>query len=177
MGLDTVELVLAFEESFGLAIPNEDAEQLITPGDVIRYVERRLTPGSGACLEQRAFYRLRQASMTVLGQPRDVLRPASRWRDLLPSDGRRRAWRDLGGEVALSTWPSMLPWGLNPAGHATMGDTARCLATFSAAALQPPGGGWSRAQIESVVTRIVREQLGIGEFSWDDRFVQDLGAD
>ena len=37
--LDTVELVMAFEEEFGLEIPDEDAEQLQTVGDAIKYIE------------------------------------------------------------------------------------------------------------------------------------------
>ena len=39
--LDTVELVMAFEEEFGSEIPDEDAEKLQTVGDVIKYVEER----------------------------------------------------------------------------------------------------------------------------------------
>ena len=37
--LDTVELVMAFEEEFGAEIPDEDAEKLQTVGDVIKYIE------------------------------------------------------------------------------------------------------------------------------------------
>ena len=37
--LDTVELVMAFEEEFGSEIPDEEAEKLQTVGDVIKYVE------------------------------------------------------------------------------------------------------------------------------------------
>lgn len=37
--LDTVELVMAFEEEFGNEIPDEEAEKLQTVGDVIKYVE------------------------------------------------------------------------------------------------------------------------------------------
>lgn len=37
--LDTVELVMAFEEEFGIEIPDEEAEQLQTVGDAIRYLE------------------------------------------------------------------------------------------------------------------------------------------
>ena len=39
--LDTVELVMAFEEEFGAEIPDEDAEQLQTVGDVVKYIEDR----------------------------------------------------------------------------------------------------------------------------------------
>ena len=37
--LDTVELVMAFEEEFGIDIPDEDAEQLRTVGDAIKYMK------------------------------------------------------------------------------------------------------------------------------------------
>lgn len=37
--LDTVELVMALEEEFGSEIPDEEAEKLISVGDVIRYIE------------------------------------------------------------------------------------------------------------------------------------------
>jgi acyl carrier protein len=37
--LDTVELVMAFEEEFGMEIPDEHAEQLQTVGDAIKYIE------------------------------------------------------------------------------------------------------------------------------------------
>lgn len=38
--LDTVELVMAFEEEFGLDIPDEDAEQMRTVGDAISYLSK-----------------------------------------------------------------------------------------------------------------------------------------
>jgi acyl carrier protein len=39
--LDTVELVMAFEEEFGVEVPDEDAEKLQTVGDVVKYIEDR----------------------------------------------------------------------------------------------------------------------------------------
>jgi acyl carrier protein len=37
--LDTVELVMAFEEEFSVEVPDEDAEKLQSVGDVIKYIE------------------------------------------------------------------------------------------------------------------------------------------
>ena len=37
--LDTVELVMALEEEFGLEIPDEDAEKIVTVGDAVKYIE------------------------------------------------------------------------------------------------------------------------------------------
>jgi len=36
--LDTVELVMAFEEEFGIEVPDEEAEKLLSVGNVITYV-------------------------------------------------------------------------------------------------------------------------------------------
>ncbi|MDD4933307.1 MAG: acyl carrier protein [Methylacidiphilaceae bacterium] len=40
--LDTVELVMAFEEEFNVEVPDEEAEKLQTVGDVIRYIEEHV---------------------------------------------------------------------------------------------------------------------------------------
>ncbi|GAB1536155.1 acyl carrier protein [Geovibrio sp. ADMFC3] len=37
--LDTVELIMAFEEEFDLEIPDEEAEKIKTVGDAISYIE------------------------------------------------------------------------------------------------------------------------------------------
>jgi acyl carrier protein len=40
--LDTVELVMAFEEEFDLEIPDEDAEKMRTVGEAIAYLDQHL---------------------------------------------------------------------------------------------------------------------------------------
>ncbi|MFH0702604.1 MAG: acyl carrier protein [bacterium] len=37
--LDTVELVMAFEEEFGIEIPDEEAEKIATVKDAVTYIE------------------------------------------------------------------------------------------------------------------------------------------
>ncbi len=37
--LDTVELVMALEEEFGLEIPDEEAEKIVSVGDAVKYIE------------------------------------------------------------------------------------------------------------------------------------------
>jgi acyl carrier protein len=39
--LDTVELVMAFEEEFGIEIPDEDAEKITTVKDAIAYINNK----------------------------------------------------------------------------------------------------------------------------------------
>ncbi|MBD3385077.1 acyl carrier protein [candidate division KSB1 bacterium] len=40
--LDTVELIMAFEEEFGLEIPDEEAEKLTTVGDALKYLDEKI---------------------------------------------------------------------------------------------------------------------------------------
>lgn len=37
--LDTVELVMAFEEEFGIEVPDDEAEKLLSVGNVVSYIE------------------------------------------------------------------------------------------------------------------------------------------
>jgi acyl carrier protein len=39
--LDTVELVMAFEEKFGLEIPDDDAEKIVSVQDAIKYIKEK----------------------------------------------------------------------------------------------------------------------------------------
>lgn len=40
--LDTVELVMEFEERFGIEIPDEAAEKIQTVGGAIEYIEKKM---------------------------------------------------------------------------------------------------------------------------------------
>jgi acyl carrier protein len=40
--LDIVELIMAFEDEYGIEIPDEDAEKIETVGDAIRYIEEHI---------------------------------------------------------------------------------------------------------------------------------------
>lgn len=42
--LDTVELVMAFEEAFGIEIPDEDAEKIQKVKDAVSYIEAHARP-------------------------------------------------------------------------------------------------------------------------------------
>ena len=40
--LDTVELIMEFENAFGIKFPEEDAEKIATVGDAVAYIENLL---------------------------------------------------------------------------------------------------------------------------------------
>lgn len=39
--LDTVELIMEFEKEFDISIPDEDAENIATVGDAIKYIQEK----------------------------------------------------------------------------------------------------------------------------------------
>ncbi|RMI19927.1 MAG: acyl carrier protein [Calditrichaeota bacterium] len=45
--LDTVELVMAFEEEFGVEIPDEDAQQITTVKAAVEYLKQKLAESEG----------------------------------------------------------------------------------------------------------------------------------
>jgi acyl carrier protein len=178
MGLDGVEFIMAVEEAFQIAIPDEDGERMMTPGDVVTYVLGRVGSEQAlGCMEQRAFYRLRRASIRVFRQPREAIRPTTRWDDILPKRQKRHNWRLLHQATGTPHWPRLTALGRVPDSVATIGDMARYLVTHGEGIFQRPTEGWSRQRIEATITRIMREVLGITEFRWDQEFVRDLGVD
>ena len=45
--LDTVEVVMALEEEFGIEIPDEDAEKITTVGEAVKYIEEKINKKVG----------------------------------------------------------------------------------------------------------------------------------
>jgi len=40
--LDAVEIIMAIEDTFGIEIPDEDAEKFQNVGDIVKYVEEKI---------------------------------------------------------------------------------------------------------------------------------------
>ena len=40
--LDTVELIMEFENVFGIKIPDEETEKIVTVGDAVKYIEEHV---------------------------------------------------------------------------------------------------------------------------------------
>lgn len=45
--LDTVEVVMALEEEFGIEIPDEEAEKITTVGEAVKYIEAKAKKKEG----------------------------------------------------------------------------------------------------------------------------------
>ena len=74
MGLDTVELVMAIEEEFGIEIPNTDAPNLAVLGDMHDYIIRALRQRGDAPEEGQVWERLSAVVVAQLGVRPDAVR-------------------------------------------------------------------------------------------------------
>ena len=75
MGLDTIELVMAIEDRFGIAIPEAEAEKLQIVGDLSDYVVAALKRHDDQVDEDEVWERIVQIMVEQLGvRPEEVTR-------------------------------------------------------------------------------------------------------
>jgi len=184
MGLDVVEFIMAVEDAFGLDIPDSEAQRLATPGLVIDYLAARLPPGgsdAGACLSQRAFYKLRRETCARLGVDRSAVRADMLLATLFVGDEGKRAWQDVQIEVGAAHWPRLgrKPFLCHPlAPHLdTFGEAADFLVTRCPVPVQEDGPGWTRPQIADVIRRLIHDELAIDQYTEASEWGRDLGLD
>ena len=107
MGLDTVELVIAFEEEFGVAIDNDDAEKMKNPGDVADYMISRVRSNSDdPCLSQIGFYHIRSILMDEFNIPRKLIHPNTLLKDVIGDDIRNN-WTRLKKALGADYFPKL----------------------------------------------------------------------
>jgi acyl carrier protein len=128
MGLEGVELVMAFEERFGVTITDAEAEASITPGAVVELVFGKLRASDEqVCVSQRAFYLLRKGMARTLGVSRRSVALGADVRSFAVGRSQREVWNDLKDAVEARSWPALArPWWL------VLGLWLLTLAVFSA---------------------------------------------
>ena len=108
MGLEAVELVIRFEEAFGIGIPDQVAAELTTPGKVTDYIFTQLTASEqSACLSQQAFYFLRKRFADALQIQHKLFSPSTRLETLIPLQQRRKVWAGIKSEIGTSALPDL----------------------------------------------------------------------
>ena len=87
MGLDTVELLLSTEELFGIEIPDDDASEIVTVGELRDYIAAKLIQrGDSSVNADIVFDQLRTLICQHLGvEPHQVV-PGARFVDDLHAD-------------------------------------------------------------------------------------------
>ena len=108
MGLDAVALVMSWEATFGIDIPDDDARDLRSTRQVVDYLYGKLPHAMRPdCLPQRAFYVLRRALVDSLRLDRRSLTPETRFDAIVGRFEMRRVWKGLPATSGLTTWPPL----------------------------------------------------------------------
>lgn len=160
MGLDSVELLIAFEDEFGISIDDADAARLTTPQEAADYVAYRLGAANGRpkrCLSQTGFHRLRAILVRQFGAKRGDVRPDSRIKDFLTGNTRTQ-WGELKAALDATQLPG-LTCGQPMLGLLSAGIPLLCCAFV----LWIGGSFWSLipvAMVSWVATMVVAHKLG-----------------
>lgn len=108
MGLETVELAIRFEDAFDIAISDEVAVQLTTPGKVTDYIMTQVAKSEQpSCLSQQAFYFLRQKLVPFLNISRRDFGSDTPLENLIPLEQRRRVWERMRSEIEPNAVPDL----------------------------------------------------------------------
>ena len=96
MGLDGVELIMEVEDEFGITIPDSDAAEMRTVGDLVTLCFDRIhATKTMRCPSMPCFLSLRRLVREVRNDPELKLRPGDVVEDLLKVTERKRLWRRL----------------------------------------------------------------------------------
>ena len=109
MGLETVELVIRFEEAFGITISDEAAARMTTPREVTDFIATQVAVADrDACLSQQAFYFLRRGFCNRLHLPRSAFHPDVALQTLIPKQNRKQMWGQLQTELGSKVLPDLV---------------------------------------------------------------------
>jgi acyl carrier protein len=183
MGLDTVELVMAFEDEFCLSIPDKEAEKIQTIRDTVDYIVRTLESQRppGTCATAYRFYAIRSALQIEYGLDRRQVRPSSEIARLLVDDRQQMTWPRFAARNGLPV--PRFGW-FAPAAQRVpaLGVRIRDLMNQNDDSLKryfDQRGHVDRQAVFQKVRQIVSEQLGVPEARIHLRtnYINDLNAD
>lgn len=99
MGLDSIEILMKVEDTFGIKISNREAERILTVGDFHDAVWRQLSGRpSSVCQSQRLFYSLRRSFASIA--PAQIT-PETSTEILFPKANRRERYGNFSATTGL----------------------------------------------------------------------------
>jgi acyl carrier protein len=109
MGLDSVELVMEFEEAFGIKLEDEEVTKTVTPRMVIDLIFSKLkTADERICRSQRAFYTIRRVLVQTFGLDRKSITPDMRLRDSISKPREKEVWEQMKAALSPRSWPALV---------------------------------------------------------------------
>jgi acyl carrier protein len=113
MGLDSVEILMKVEDTFGIKIPDQEAEQILTVGDFHNSVWRHLSgKHSDKCKSQNLFYKLRESFADTFNVSPQKLKLDTSPEEIFPKTNRRQVYLSFADTTNLKLPDLVLtkPW-------------------------------------------------------------------
>lgn len=179
MGLESVEIVVAWEMSLGIAIPDEKISEVRTPAEAVELLAT-LVPiigNSGLCLVQQAFFRVRNILVENFDVPRRLIHTTSRFSSLLPKKGSVKHWRQFRQSLGEPSITTVIGWPLWGPSGTKVEDACIQLVAENARSLNTARAGWTFSQLREIVHCSVIHVAGVRKFKDSDRFIDDIGID
>jgi acyl carrier protein len=151
MGLDLVELVIEVEETFRITIPNEEAANIVTVGQLYECIfSKQMTRETNRCLSAAAFFQFRRALTDQFGINRGNVRPSTIIGRIVPGQKRRSEWQHLARK---------LDWRLPPLVRPAWMSFALCGLLLSWAVTIVAAWGWTNGFSPGAVFLVVASIL------------------
>ncbi len=175
MGLDAVEIVMRWEETFGIRIENSEAFELITPKQAIDLISTKLCAVElpSFCPGLRAFHVFRRGIVQTTDGRVKLLPLNDRFHHLHKSEAAGTFWKHFSDVTGIANFkpPRIL------FGSATVRKALETILASHLRALLKPGEPWTRQLVRCGVRYGVVDIVGARNFSDDARFVEDIGID
>jgi len=109
MGLDSVELILAIEEKFGIEISDAEAANILTVGEMQDLIFSKLNlSDEKTCLTQQAFHMVRKAAINAFGVSRKALKPDTLLTSFMPRESRKEDWLKFQSSLGVIAKPDLV---------------------------------------------------------------------
>ena len=197
MGLDSVELVMAIEDKFGIAIPDVECEQIATVQQMADSVfeKIKLKPNE-KCLSQIVFYRIRKAFEQFGNEKRNIT-PNTKMSELLSETDLKNDWTRLGIRIGLKI-PDLVDLDLDktlnrevkflgfkifdrtePVAENTLRKFTDWIVSMNYDKLISIENISSKYEIERIICGITEDRIGVpvSEIELHHSFTNDLGID
>ncbi len=197
MGLDIVELVMAIEDKFGIAIPDAECELNATVHQMADSVfERIKLKPNKKCLSQIVFYRIRKA-FEQIGNEKQNITPNTKMSELLSETDLKNNWIRLGIRIGLKI-PDLVDLDLDktlnkevkflgfkvfdrtePVAENTLRKFTDWIISMNYDELISIDNITSRYEIERIICGIIEDRIGVpvSEIELHHSFTNDLGID
>ncbi|WP_339699107.1 phosphopantetheine-binding protein [uncultured Marixanthomonas sp.] len=197
MGLDSVELLMSFENKFGVSIPDAEAENIFTVQQMVDSIFEKIKfKPNYKCLSQIVFYRIRRAFEEFDNKKRDIT-PNTKMSDLLSATDLESDWRRLEMKIGLKI-PRLVDLDLNkslnkevkflgfkmydrtePVAENTLRKFTDWIISMNSNELISIEDISSKYEIERIICELIEYKIGVplSEIETHHSFTKDLGID